>query len=236
MTYSQKSTSSHNRQHCYIRMSWPYTGCTPYDILGVPHEASVAELRRAFRQMALCTHPDKHAQLTFSSHGTSNTSSTVPPFHLVMEAGRVLLDPMERVRYDRGLYQASIRDVGAVSEVCNLADDFMVQVQSDVSSCDASATSWCVYTRECRCGGTYELIMFSNDDDFDHDDHAQKTQSCHHGTVDGVSSGDAVSNTQLALISIAGRSSPCHDIHTKRRASRRLCECDCCSLVVEVCM
>ncbi|HET6280334.1 MAG TPA: DnaJ domain-containing protein [Polyangia bacterium] len=61
-----------------------------YAVLGLATAVSVAEIRRAYRQLALRYHPDRAGP-----NGTAH-------FQRIAEAYRVLSDPAERSRYDAG--------------------------------------------------------------------------------------------------------------------------------------
>ncbi|XP_013383295.1 uncharacterized protein LOC106153748 [Lingula anatina] len=63
-----------------------------YEILGVKPDASLEEIKRAFRQLALKFHPDKNKL------GCQDSTKT---FQLIGEAYSVLKDPEKRARYDR---------------------------------------------------------------------------------------------------------------------------------------
>jgi molecular chaperone DnaJ len=65
-----------------------------YALLGVPRSATRAELRRAYRLLALKLHPDR------AGYGSTMM------FQRVAEAYRVLHDPLSRAEYDHQLRQA----------------------------------------------------------------------------------------------------------------------------------
>jgi DnaJ-class molecular chaperone len=65
----------------------------PYDILGVPHGASDAEIRSAYRKLALQTHPDK--QTTEEAR-----QSATHRFAKISNAYELLSDPAQRQEYD----------------------------------------------------------------------------------------------------------------------------------------
>jgi curved DNA-binding protein CbpA len=67
---------------------------TYYEILGVSHDASAAQIKRAFREKVKIYHPDK-------TPGVEGTR-----FRSIMEAWRVLSDPKKRREYDREIVQA----------------------------------------------------------------------------------------------------------------------------------
>ncbi|MBC7449201.1 MAG: DnaJ domain-containing protein, partial [Hymenobacteraceae bacterium] len=66
------------------------SSATHYDLLGVPPAASGAEVRAAYRRLAVRYHPDKH-------YGNPHFEEL---FKQVAEAYRVLSDPARRAAYD----------------------------------------------------------------------------------------------------------------------------------------
>mmetsp|Transcript_25473 Transcript_25473/g.35545 ORF Transcript_25473/g.35545 Transcript_25473/m.35545 type:complete len:227 (+) Transcript_25473:64-744(+) len=64
-----------------------------YDILGVDESASTAEIKRAYRKLALKWHPDKNPK---------NKKEAEERFKEISEAYDVLSDPEKRREYDRG--------------------------------------------------------------------------------------------------------------------------------------
>ncbi|KAK0488938.1 DnaJ-domain-containing protein [Armillaria novae-zelandiae] len=69
---------------------------TLYDILGVPTNATPEEVRRAYKQKALETHPDK------LDPGSSDDEKQAAKaqFYKVQEALEVLSDPVKRTHYN----------------------------------------------------------------------------------------------------------------------------------------
>ena len=63
---------------------------TYYDILGVPKTASIEEIKRSFRKLALSYHPDKNP-------------NTKELFVQILMAYEVLSDPTLKEQYDKGL-------------------------------------------------------------------------------------------------------------------------------------
>jgi molecular chaperone DnaJ len=67
---------------------------TYYEILGVSHDASAAQIKRAFREKVKIYHPDK-------TPGVDGTK-----FRSIMEAWEVLSNPKKRIEYDREIVEA----------------------------------------------------------------------------------------------------------------------------------
>lgn len=65
---------------------------SPYEILGVPRDASPETIKRAYRTRALACHPDRHP----------DDPAKEAEFRCITEAYTVLADPVARERYDRG--------------------------------------------------------------------------------------------------------------------------------------
>ncbi|KPI86855.1 putative chaperone protein DNAj [Leptomonas seymouri] len=169
---------------------WSYAEWTPYEVLRVPSNASISDIRAAFKKMALRTHPDKQRGDRHDGNGSSNSANVTPSatavapmtFQAVKEASEVLLDPFNRAAYDASRSHALVRAVGEISDTLSLRDDFqLVDMPDEAPEGGAQAH---VYQCECRCGGVYEVVVFA-----DATLHAHRTLRC---------------------------------------------ECDCCSLVVEV--
>jgi molecular chaperone DnaJ len=77
-----------------------------YEILGVPRDADLAMLKRAYRELAWKYHPDQNP-------GSADAEAR---FKEISEAYAVLSDVDKRARYDRGEGAFGI-DLGAVSEI-----------------------------------------------------------------------------------------------------------------------
>jgi molecular chaperone DnaJ len=63
-----------------------------YDLLGVPHDASQDDIKKAFRRLARETHPDANP----------DDPNAEAQFRRIAEAYEVLSDPQRRAAYDRG--------------------------------------------------------------------------------------------------------------------------------------
>lgn len=62
-----------------------------YDILGVPHKASIEEIKIAFRKLAILYHPDKNPE-------------TKDLFVKILQAYEVLSNPILKEKYDKSMY------------------------------------------------------------------------------------------------------------------------------------
>jgi DnaJ-class molecular chaperone len=63
-----------------------------YSVLGVSQDASAEDIKRAFRQLAMCYHPDRNPE---------NTEEAGEKFKEINEAYEVLSDKQRRWQYDR---------------------------------------------------------------------------------------------------------------------------------------
>lgn len=66
-----------------------------YKILGVSRKVSKKDLKKAYRDLALQWHPDKHT-------GEEDKLKAQQQFQLISEAYEVLEDDEKRAKYDRG--------------------------------------------------------------------------------------------------------------------------------------
>lgn len=118
-----------------------------YEALGVAPGADGEALRRAYKQAALRTHPDKGG----SAAGTGCPASE--EYLRVQAAWGVLSDPAQRAAYDRGQALEASRAEVTVSEAVRLEE--MGWVDAEGQAC----RSW-----PCRCGGAYLLPVEGGDD------------------------------------------------------------------------
>uniref|UniRef100_A0A452XFN6 J domain-containing protein n=1 Tax=Aegilops tauschii subsp. strangulata TaxID=200361 RepID=A0A452XFN6_AEGTS len=77
-----------------------------YAVLGVSSDCSDAELRSAYRKLAMVTkwHPDKCG---------GGSEAAKARFHKIQAAYAVLSDPNKRILYDVGAYDSDADDEGA---------------------------------------------------------------------------------------------------------------------------
>jgi molecular chaperone DnaJ len=83
----------------------PSTRVDLYGVLGVARSATFADLRRAYRRMALLYHPDRAG------------AASAPTFAVIADAYRVLSNPVARLAYDASLAEQDAwmaRDAGTV--------------------------------------------------------------------------------------------------------------------------
>lgn len=64
-----------------------------YEILGVKRDATLEEIKKAYRKLAMKWHPDRHAP--------ADRESAEAKFKQINEAKEVLTDPEKRAKYDR---------------------------------------------------------------------------------------------------------------------------------------
>ena len=66
-----------------------------YEVLGIDQNASILDIRKAYKDLALKFHPDKNNdQFWFG---------TEEKFKLILEAHNVLIDPVQRAKFDQKL-------------------------------------------------------------------------------------------------------------------------------------
>ena len=79
---------------------------TLYDLLGLSHDASAAQIRDAYRERARVAHPDRQGSAQVGDAGSAHGRSMAE----LNEAYRVLRDPGRRAVYD-----ATLRNVGSAA-------------------------------------------------------------------------------------------------------------------------
>ncbi len=83
---------------------------THYEILGVAQDATIDEIKTAFRKKALATHPDLHRQ------SADDTRRAHEGFIDLSNVYRELIDPERRSAYDRKIAPASAVTIGALKQ------------------------------------------------------------------------------------------------------------------------
>ncbi|KEG08072.1 putative chaperone DNAJ protein [Trypanosoma grayi] len=133
---------------------------SPYEVLGVPCSASAADIRAAFKHLALRTHPDRNIDY-FREEEDVSAAHVTHPFYVVKDASELLLDPLRRAEYDQIQQQAYVRSVGAVSDTYNIDDFDLVEerVVDLPESKNTGVVTMLTYQMECRCGGIFELFV-----------------------------------------------------------------------------
>eukprot|EP00253_Pinus_taeda_P016458 PITA_16458 len=97
-----------------------------YSILGVNKDSSTAEIRSAYRKLAMKWHPDKW------STDPSSSETAKLRFQQIQEAYSVLSDDTKRALYDAGMYESS-EDMDAFCDFLDEISSLMatVRVQSN---------------------------------------------------------------------------------------------------------
>ncbi|CAL5005909.1 unnamed protein product [Urochloa decumbens] len=85
-------------------------GVSLYAVLGVASDCSDADLRSAYRKLAMKWHPDKCAGAGSSGGGADAAKAR---FQKIQGAYAVLSDPNKRILYDVGAYDSDGDDDGA---------------------------------------------------------------------------------------------------------------------------
>jgi len=130
-----------------------------YDILGVGKESSATDIKTAFRQLAIRTHPDKqhqnkvqnntHNSSEFSQQSSSNqVTNDSENFQRIHYAYKVLSDPEMRIKYD--LILDSLHS-GIIYEVISYSEVFQSNTRNESQI-------------QCKCGDFYEIPKLSEDE------------------------------------------------------------------------
>lgn len=106
--------------------------CDYYDVLEVPRDAPVEEIKKSYRKKVLQLHPDKR------------NSGDSEEFVLLNTAWKTLCDEQKRREYDATVRHRSATLSPPISEEVHLSD---MTVNADGS-----------LTWSCRCGGIYRLL------------------------------------------------------------------------------
>lgn len=104
-----------------------------YDVLGVEPTAEPAQLKAAYRALALQSHPDKAA---------AASPESASHFLLVQRAWEVLRDPSLRAVHDRELALEAMRAVMTFQDELDL---------DEMDEDEGAFVAWC------RCGSQYSL-------------------------------------------------------------------------------
>lgn len=73
------------------------SGADPYEILGVPRDANITEIRKAYQALALQLHPDKRASADAGEPGTGTGGAVT--FQQLQDAWETLRDEGSRAAY-----------------------------------------------------------------------------------------------------------------------------------------
>lgn len=121
-----------------------------YLMLGVDSSATASDIRSAYRRAALAHHPDKVPTTATDEEKAFHERQ----FREIVDAVSVLLDPVLRAQHDTVCVTHVVNTVGRVSDEVDLAEFSRVS-ESEAESLDAVE----MYELECRCGGSYCVVL-----------------------------------------------------------------------------
>ncbi|GJJ75904.1 diphthamide biosynthesis protein 4 [Entomortierella parvispora] len=114
-----------------------------YEILNVPQDASLAEIKQQYQRLLLIHHPDKQQQNQSQQSGPASTFLLIP-LQDIKEAWECLREPARRDFYDSSLKAMKLRANGQVNDDIDLDD-----MDYDEDTCS--------YISPCRCSGEYVI-------------------------------------------------------------------------------
>jgi len=120
---------------------------SPYEALDLTPDATVADVRAAFRRVALANHPDKLPPGT----PADAVAACAARLDAAVLAARLLSDPLRRAAFDARAVQLEVRTEGRVSDTVAFAD-------FSLAGNAAEAANAAEYEYECRCGGAYVVV------------------------------------------------------------------------------
>ncbi|KAK6461102.1 Diphthamide biosynthesis protein 4 [Scheffersomyces coipomensis] len=134
-----------------------------YDILEISPSSTDSEIKIAYREKLLSTHPDKQSNPT-----STTTSSSSSEIEVIKDAYRTLIDPILRKTYDESLLKSIQRQgFNVTGEGLDIYDlnDFDMNEQSDDSL---------IWYKDCpRCHSLKSICLTETDLE-------------EHGTEDGI--------------------------------------------------
>ena len=122
---------------------------SPYEALDLTPDATVADVRAAFRRVALANHPDKLPPGT----PADAVAACAARLDAAVLAARLLSDPLRRAAFDARAVQLEVRSDGRVSDTVAFADFTLAGDAAAAGAADAAE-----YEYECRCGGAYVVV------------------------------------------------------------------------------
>ncbi|XP_077220773.1 uncharacterized protein LOC143854614 [Tasmannia lanceolata] len=96
-----------------------------YEVLGVNRDSSIAEIRGAYRKLAMKWHPDRWTRRP------SHAEEAKRRFQKVQEAYEVLSDQRKRAMYDVGLYDPDEEEVEGFSDFVQEMVSLMADVKRE---------------------------------------------------------------------------------------------------------
>ena len=119
-----------------------------YEIISLPKDASLAQIKNAYHRALLQSHPDKRKS-------DNPKAANEPDISLIKEAYRVLSHEELRTEYDAQLAETASIAGPRPAQVISL-EDFEEDRDSAIAAEDAEDGPW---RSQCRCGGWYRISV-----------------------------------------------------------------------------
>ncbi|KAG6380732.1 hypothetical protein JVT61DRAFT_5112 [Boletus reticuloceps] len=158
-----------------------YPSSNFYNLLQIPRDASLKDIKAAYHRTLLRLHPDKQTQARHHHHAPPEEAFGFVDVALLKEAYRTLSDAGLRAVYDRSLRReeharscgprpaqvVSLEEFTALTETREFGAGSSAEVEADADA----VREW---GHRCRCGGMYRITQ----DDLENGAHLVGCESC----------------------------------------------------------